>query len=63
MKKDRGSGNYDLQDNPNSRYHEVVRKWWTNPKLITFEEFQKIEKDAVGLQTPESLGIKPVNRI
>jgi glycosyltransferase involved in cell wall biosynthesis len=57
MKKDRGTGNYDLKDNPNSRYHGVVQKWWTKPNLITFKEFQELYPIAQGLPSPESLGL------
>jgi glycosyltransferase involved in cell wall biosynthesis len=60
MKKDRGIGVYQLEKNPDSPYKKIVREIWTNPELITFEEYCQIESTARGLPNPESLGIRPV---
>jgi len=60
MKKDRGIGVYQLEKNPNSRYRKRVEQFWTNPELITFEEYCQIEPRARSLPSPESLGIRPV---
>ncbi|MFA5599035.1 MAG: glycosyltransferase [Phenylobacterium sp.] len=60
MKQDRGLGNYDLQDNPDSRYHGVIEKYYTSPKVWTWAEFKKYEPQARYVIDPESLGIEPI---
>jgi len=60
MKKDRGIGVYQLEKNPNSPFRKRVERFWTNPELITFEEYCQIEPRARSLPSPESLGIRPV---
>ena len=63
MKKDRGINNYDLKDNPNSRYHDVVKKYYTSPGLITIDEFKQKNPDFSNGVLPESLGIKSIQRL
>jgi glycosyltransferase involved in cell wall biosynthesis len=60
MKKDRGIGIYQLEVDPNSSYSKRLKQVWTNPELITFEEYCQIEPAACSLPDPESLGIRPV---
>jgi hypothetical protein len=60
MKKDRGIGIYQLEVDPNSSYRKRLKRVWTNPELITFEEYCQIEPAARSLPDPESLGIRPV---
>lgn len=59
MKKDRGISVYQLEKNPNSPYRKRVEQFWTNPELITFEEYCQVEPGARSLPNPESLGIRP----
>ena len=60
MKRDRGAGSYQLEKNPNSPFKKLFEEIWTNPELISFEEYCQIEPAARGLPNPESLGIRPV---
>lgn len=60
MKKDRGIGVYQLEKNPNSLYRKPIEETWTNPELVTFEEYCQIEPAARSLPDPASLGIRPV---
>jgi len=60
MKKDRGISNYDLHDNPDSFYHQLVKNCYTKPRLISFEEFFKKENLGDDFCSPEDLGIKPI---
>jgi glycosyltransferase involved in cell wall biosynthesis len=60
MKKDRGVSVYQLEKNPNSHYNGMAKEIWTNPDLITLEEYCKIEPAARRLPNPESLGIRSV---
>ena len=60
MKKDRGIGIYQFEKNPDSLYRKRIEETWTNPELITFEEYCQIEPRARSLPNPESLGIRPM---
>jgi len=60
LKKDRGIGVYQFDRDPDSLYKRVIDRAWTEPELITMEEYQRIEPDARGLPDPASLGIRPV---
>jgi glycosyltransferase involved in cell wall biosynthesis len=61
MKKDRGIGVYQLEKNPHSIYNRMkLDPRWTNPELMTFEEYCRIEPAARSLPNPESLLIQPV---
>jgi hypothetical protein len=60
VKKDRGISVYQLEKNPNSPYRKIVGQIWTNPELITFEEYCQIEPAARSLPNPGSVGIQPV---
>jgi glycosyltransferase involved in cell wall biosynthesis len=62
MKKDRGIGVYQLEKNPTSPYRQIVDKLWTNPELMTFADYCRIEPAARDLPDPESLGIRPLHR-
>ncbi|MDP2652913.1 MAG: hypothetical protein Q8Q08_02655 [Candidatus Omnitrophota bacterium] len=60
MKRDRGTGNYELEKYPRSRYHKFVKDVYTAPRLLEWEEFKRAEPEAARLPFPESLGIKPL---
>lgn len=62
MKKDRGVGVYDLEDNPNSSYSEKVAMWYTKPKLIHWKRFKKEHPVAGDLPNPQTFGIRILNR-
>jgi glycosyltransferase involved in cell wall biosynthesis len=60
MKKDKGKGNYDLENNPSSRYHNIFKKEWQNSIPIKWEDF--ITKSKLkDIPHPTSLGIYPLN--
>lgn len=61
MKKDRGIGLYH-EENTNPLYLKRLKECWTNPELITFEEYCQIEPAARRLPEPASWGIRPVRR-
>jgi glycosyltransferase involved in cell wall biosynthesis len=60
MKKDRGLSPHLSLEMMNPVHKERFEKHWTNPELITFEEYCRIEPAASCLPDPESLGIRPV---
>jgi glycosyltransferase involved in cell wall biosynthesis len=61
MKLDRGIGVYQLEKNPHSIFkHRYLERRWTNPELMTFQEYCQIEPAARSLPNPETLGIRPV---
>jgi glycosyltransferase involved in cell wall biosynthesis len=62
MKKDRGVGVYQFERNPNSPYKKIVETIWTNPELMTFADYCRIEPAARELPAPESLGIRLLQR-
>jgi hypothetical protein len=62
MKKDRGIQNYDLDSNPKSRYHGVVKQYYTAPRLMSLAAFRKKYTPDTYLPSPGSLGIKPLTR-
>lgn len=41
MKKDRGISVYELEDNPESVYHDVVKRMYTDVRLCTLDEFRE----------------------
>lgn len=59
MKKDRGLTNYDLNDNPSSRYHKLWKEFSDNPKLLTWGDFVKKYHLENKIPHPSLLGIKP----
>ena len=61
LKSDRGLGVYQLDRYPYSPYREMVARFWTDPELITFEEFVQMQPGARDLPHPESLGIRPAH--
>lgn len=62
MKKDRGAGVYQLERNPGSFYRKYAEEM-RDPDVMTFEEYCRIEPAAQSLPDPESLGIRPLNRL
>ena len=60
MKRDRGISNYDLSENPDSFYHQLVATCYTDPELITFQDFFQNEKLNPEIPDPLDLGIMPV---
>lgn len=57
LKKDKGEGNYDLNDNPNSRYHEIFINEWKKSHPLSWEQF--INKFKLSsLTSPQEIGIK-----
>lgn len=52
LKEDKGKGNYDLRDNPNSRYHSIFYKEWADAKVISCKKYIH------NLPHPSKLGIK-----
>lgn len=63
MKKDRGLGVYDLEDNPGSDYFRYIKMFYDAPELIDWEEYIVQEKMARQISAPQLLGIKPLKRI
>lgn len=41
IKQDKGFNNWDLNDNPNSRYHKIAKNEWIDPEVIEFDKFIK----------------------
>jgi hypothetical protein len=39
IKRDKGFNNWDLNDNPNSRYHKIAYNEWHNPPVIELDDF------------------------
>jgi glycosyltransferase involved in cell wall biosynthesis len=62
MKRDRGAGVYQLERNPNSPYKKLVDEVWRDPEVITLDEYCRMMPAARSLPTPESLGIRPLQR-
>jgi len=62
VKKNRGIGVFDLEDSPNSIYHEWIKKWYTNPKLIPWEKFKRENSVARNIPNPNSLGFRILKR-
>jgi glycosyltransferase involved in cell wall biosynthesis len=60
MKSDRGIGVYQLDENPDSLYRRHVESAWTDPSLVAFEEYRRVEPAASSLPDPEALGIRSV---
>ena len=60
MKKERGRSVYQFDRNPDSPFRAPVEQYWTDPELITFEEYLEAVPAARSLPPPESLGIRPV---
>jgi len=59
LKRDKGSGNYDLDFNPSSRYHSIFSKEWLKSKPITWESFIKNKKNNLQyIPHPNNLKIK-----
>jgi glycosyltransferase involved in cell wall biosynthesis len=61
MKRDRGVGGYQ-ESNTYPVFMNQIKELWTNPELMTFEEYCRIEPAAGSLPDPESLGIRPLER-
>lgn len=57
IKLDKGIGNWDLNDNPNSRYHSIAEKRWIDAPVINFTEFMKLN-DLDYIENFNILGIK-----
>jgi hypothetical protein len=62
MKRDRGVGIYQFEKNPDSMYRQRIERVWTNPELMTFEEYCRLEPAARWLPNPEALGIRLMQR-
>jgi hypothetical protein len=60
MKKDRGIGVYQLDENPQSPYHSRVERNWNNPALQSWSEFKLTEPTAQHMPNPIDLGIHPI---
>ena len=57
MKRDKGVGNYDLADNPSSRYHSIFKKEWESSEPIGWEDFISSKKYADIIPHPKELGV------
>ncbi|MGD2148122.1 MAG: glycosyltransferase [Anaerolineae bacterium] len=60
MKRDRGIGVFRFDKHPTSLYKERIEERWTDPPLMTLEEYWRTEPAARSLPKPDSLGIRPV---
>jgi hypothetical protein len=61
MKRDRGMEVYQLEKNPHSIFNRLkLDPRWTNPELMTFEEYCRMEPAARTLPNPEDLSIWPI---
>ncbi len=60
MKRDRGLGYFDFDNEPRSGYNSFIQRKWLNPPLVTFSEFRDNEPSACSLPDPETLGIRPL---
>lgn len=60
MKKERGINNYELANNPNSKYHYFVDIFYNNPKLIAWNDFRKNEPLSLDVEEPGFYGIRPL---
>jgi hypothetical protein len=63
LKKDRGMEVYPLEKNPRSVFNRLkLDPRWTNPELMTVEEYCRMESAARTLPNPEDLSIWPVRK-
>jgi glycosyltransferase involved in cell wall biosynthesis len=60
MKRERGLGIYWSEGDLSSPYKQRMERIWTDPELIPFEEYCRINPAARHLPSPETLGIRPV---
>ena len=60
MKKDRGSGVYQFNENPQSPFRSRIEMNWTNPALQTLAKIQSIEPTVQHMPDPAELGIRPI---
>jgi glycosyltransferase involved in cell wall biosynthesis len=58
LKKDMGEGNYDLKDNPGSRYNNIFKKEWKESKPLSWKSFLLKNARYRHIVPPEELGIR-----
>jgi hypothetical protein len=59
LKRDRGLGNL-ARDGTSTAWQTKFEDIWTNPDLMTFEQFQLTGPAACRLPLPETIGIRPL---
>ena len=60
MKRDRGIGVYQLDQNPDSWYKQQIERNWANPQLQSLDELRVKLPEIRRLSNPLSLGIVPI---
>jgi glycosyltransferase involved in cell wall biosynthesis len=60
MKKDRGTGVYQFDQNPSSPFRPRIEKTWIDPPLETLAEFRTSEPSTRHMPDPIELGIRPI---